>query len=154
MEPLEIRLTKKRGAPKICLADHGVRASWLQERVPLDPEVLRAEPDLTPLAGHLAESIVGAALSTIHGLDLAWLPERGGAPEVDFVLSVGAVRIPLEVKYQRRIDALRDTEGLRTFIEKAINRAPFGVLVTQTDEEWTGDPRIVALPLSSLMLLR
>ena len=27
VEPLEIRLTKKRGAPKICLADHGVRAS-------------------------------------------------------------------------------------------------------------------------------
>jgi hypothetical protein len=60
----------------------------------------------------------------------------------------------MEVKYQRKIDPLRDTEGLRTFIEKAINNAPFGVLVTQTDSEPLGDPRLVALPLSSLMLLR
>jgi predicted AAA+ superfamily ATPase len=67
---------------------------------------------------------------------------------------VGDVRIPLEVKYQRRIDPLRDTEGLRTFIEKTVNRAPFGLLVTQTDDVSIDDPRIVALPLSSFLLLR
>lgn len=44
------------------------------------------------------------------------------------MLSVGTAKIPLEVKYQRRIDPPRDTEGLRTFI--------------------------VSLPLSSLLLLR
>lgn len=154
VEPLEIRLEKKHGAPKLCLADHGLRASWLQEPIPLDPEGLRAAPDLTALAGHLAESVVGATLSTVHGLDLNWRPERGGEPEIDFVLTVGTTRIPLEVKYQRRIEPLRDTEGLRTFIEKAINRAPFGILVTQVDDDSVRDPRIVSLPLSSLMLLR
>jgi predicted AAA+ superfamily ATPase len=154
IEPLEIRIKKKRGAPKICLADHGLRASWLEESIPLDPGTLRDRPELTTLAGHLAESVVGAALSTIPGLDLAWLPERGGEPEVDFVLTVGTMRIPLEVKYQRRIEPMRDTEGLRTFIEKTINRAPFGVLVTQVDDDSDHDPRIVSLPLSSLMLLR
>lgn len=63
-------------------------------------------------------------------------------------------RIPLEVKYQRRIDELRDTEGLRTFLEKAVNKAPFGILVTQVDGAVVRDPRIACVPLSSLMLLR
>jgi predicted AAA+ superfamily ATPase len=154
INPLEIRLKKKRGNAKICLADHGLRASWLEEIVPLTPQGLDADPHLTPLAGHLAESVVVATLSTIPSLDLAYVPERGGEPEIDFVLTVGTRRIPLEVKYQRRIDPLRDTEGLRTFIEKSANNAPFGVLVTQHDGVTIDDPRIVALPLSTLMLLR
>jgi len=60
----------------------------------------------------------------------------------------------LEVKYQRRIDPLADTEGLRTFIEKKVNHAPFGLLITQEDSGAVDDPRIVTLPLSTLMLLR
>src|SRR5262249_11551229 len=54
--PLEIRLRRSRGAPKICLADHGLRASWLQESVPLYPPDLERLPHLADLAGHLAES--------------------------------------------------------------------------------------------------
>lgn len=154
VEPLEIRLKKKLGAPKLCLVDHGLRASWLEEIVPLDPEALRREPHLAAVAGHIAESVVGATLSTIHGLDLAWLPERRGEPEVDFVLTIGTRRVPLEVKYQRTLDPLRDTEGLRAFLEKTANNAPFGLLITQTDEATSDDPRIVTIPLSTLMLLR
>jgi predicted AAA+ superfamily ATPase len=51
--PLEIRLKKGRGNPKICLADHALRASWLQEPVPLDPPALekhrrsRSRPDIS-----------------------------------------------------------------------------------------------------------
>ena len=152
--PLEIRLKKRRGNPKLCLVDHGLRASWLQEYVPLTPERLRAQPELTTLAGHLAESVVGATLATINGLDIAHFPERGSEPEVDFVLSIGAKRIPMEVKYQARIDPLRDTEGLRAFLERSVNNAPFGILISQSDEAQVSDPRIVALPLSTLMLLR
>lgn len=154
IQPMEIRLKKRRAAAKICLADHGLRASWLQEQVPLAPAALTEAPELTPLAGHLAESVVGTTLSTVQHLDLGWSPERSGEPEIDFVLTVGTRRIPLEVKYQRRIDELRDTEGLRTFIEKSANRASFGILVTQSDGATVRDPRIVCLPLSSLMLLR
>lgn len=154
VNPLEIRLKRKRGNLKICLADHGLRAAWLQEIVPLDAAGLDANPHLADLAGHIAESVAGAVLSTINSLDLAWLPERGGDPEIDFVLTVGTRRIPLEVKYQRRIDPLRDTEGLRTFIEKAVNNAPFGLLVTRDGQHSVDDPRIVTLPLSTLMLLR
>jgi predicted AAA+ superfamily ATPase len=154
IQPLEIRLKRKRGNPKICLADHGLRASWLQEVIPLSPSGLAENPHLTDLAGHIAESIVGATLSTISSLDLAHLPERNDEPEVDFVLTVGTKRIPLEVKYRRHIDPLRDTEGLRTFIEKTANNASFGIVISQTDEPPVDDPRIVTLPLSTLMLLR
>lgn len=153
VEPLEIRLKKRRAAPKICLADHGLRASRLQENVPLDPQQLAALPELGPIAGHIAESVVGTTLATISQLDLAWLPLRSGEPEIDFVLSVGTQRIPLEVKYQRRLDET-DTEGLRTFLEKTANRAPFAILVTQTDDQRVRDPRIACVPVSSLMLLR
>ncbi|MBI2947993.1 MAG: ATP-binding protein [Verrucomicrobia bacterium] len=152
--PLEIRLKRKRGSPKLCLVDHGLRASWLQEQIPLDPRRLREEPELTVVAGHLAESVTGAVLSTITGLDIAHFPERHGEPEVDFVLTIGIKRIPVEVKYQAKIDPLRDTEGLRAFIERAVNNAPFGILITQDDSPGLVDPRLVTLPLSSLMLLR
>jgi predicted AAA+ superfamily ATPase len=154
IDPLEIRLKKKKGASKICLADHGLRASWLQESVPLAPEELKTQDHLTTLAGHIAESVTGAALCTISGLDIAHFPERNNEPEVDFVLTAGVKRIPIEVKYQRRIDPFSDTEGLRSFIEKTLNNAPFGILITQTDDVVIDDPRIVAMPLSSLMLLR
>jgi predicted AAA+ superfamily ATPase len=154
IDPLEIRLKKSRGSAKICLSDHGLRASWLQEVVPIDPRALLAEPHLHILAGRIAESVAGASLSTISHLDLSHLPARSDQPEIDFVLTLGTKRIPLEIKYQKRIDPLRDTEGLRTFLEKSVNNAPFGILVTLTDTEEVVDPRIVTLPLSTLMLLR
>lgn len=154
IEPLELRLKKKRGNAKICLSDHGLRASWLQEMIPIDPEALSREPHLHVLAGRIAESVTGASLATISHLDLAPLPARGDQPEVDFVLTIGTKRIPLEVKYHKRLDPLRDTENLRTFIERSIYNAPFGLLVCQTDTDAIVDPRIVTLPLSTLMLLR
>lgn len=154
IQPLEIRLKKRRAGPKLCLADHALRASWLQEIVPVDPEGLGKVPHLSTLAGRVAESVVGATLSSIAGLDLSYQPARGGEPEIDFVLTVGTRRIPLEVKYQRKLDRLTDTEGLRTFLEKSVNHAAFGLIVCQVDTAEIVDPRIVALPLSSLMLLR
>ncbi len=142
------------GRPAFVLLDHGLRASWLQERIPLDIAGLREHPELTGVAGHLAESVTGALLFTIEGLDVAHFPERPDEPEVDFVLTIGVKRIPIEVKYQARVDPMRDTEGLRSFIERAVNNAPFGLLIVRDDSPRILDPRIVALPLSSLMLLR
>lgn len=153
IEPLEIRLKRKKGAAKICLSDHSLRASWLQEVVPLTPNELRNQPDIAPLSGHIAESILGFFLGGLPNLQIAWFPERPTEPEVDFVLTVGEYRIPVEVKYRQRIDPFRDTEGLRAFLEKRANRAPFGLLVSLTDEVEIDDPRIVAISLSSLLLL-
>ena len=90
---------------------------------------------------------------SIPGLDVAHQPEQGRNQEVDFVLNVGDRRIPIEVKYQRRIDPFRDTLGIRSFIERSGNRAPFGLLITQTDTPPMDDPRIVTMPLSTFMLL-
>jgi predicted AAA+ superfamily ATPase len=154
IEPLELRLKRRKGAPKICLCDHSLRASWLQETVPLTLEGLRDTPQLADMAGHLAESVVGYFLAAIPGLDIAWFPERGIEPEVDFVITIGEHRIPLEVKYRQRIDEQRDTRGLRAFLEKTVYNAPFGILVTLTDDTSISDPRIIAMPVSSLLLMR
>ena len=152
--PLEIRLKRKRGPFKLCLVDHGLRVSWLQERIPLAPTELARRPELTVLAGHLAESVFGATVSAIYGLEVAHFPGRRTEPEVDFVLTLGYKRIPVEIKYQKRIDPFRDTLGLRSFLEKTANNAPFGLLITQDDAGVVNDPRIVSLPLSTFMLLR
>lgn len=153
IEPLELRLKKKRGSAKLCLCDHALRASWLREVVPLTPEGLLAQPHMHDLAGHVAESSVGYFLRSIIGLGLHHFPERGAEPEVDFVLTVGDQRIPVEVKYRRRIDH-KDTHGLRAFMEKAHYNAPFSLMITLLDEAATDDPRIISIPLSSLLLLR
>jgi predicted AAA+ superfamily ATPase len=154
VRPLELRLKRPKGNLKICILDHALRASWLEEVVPIDPARLASSPHLTDLAGHLAESVVGAFLAGIPHLDLAHFPERPTEPEVDFVLTIGDTRIPLEVKYRRRIDPHRDTLGLRSFLEKAHYNAPFGVLITMEDQVPVPDPRIIAISLPSLLLMR
>ena len=106
------------------------------------------------MAGHLAESIVGYFLADLPNLDVAHFPERGIEPEVDFVITVGETRIPIEVKYRQRIDPVRDTLGLRAFIDKTVYKASFGVLVTMHDDVEIPDPRIVAISLPSLLLMR
>jgi len=152
--PLELRLKRRKGNYKICLCDHGLRASWLQEKIPLTIDALREHPELADLAGHIAESIVGYWLAGLPHLDVAHFPERNIEPEVDFVLTVGEKRIPVEVKYRQRVDFHTDTVGLRSFIEKSVYNAPFGILVTMHDGIASPDPRIITISLPSLLLMR
>lgn len=152
--PLELRLKRQAAPGKICLCDPALRAAWLQEVLPLDPDRLAAEPHLTELAGRLAESVIGYFFASIPLLDVAYFPSRGIEPEVDFVLTVGTRRIPVEVKYRRRIDPFKDTRGLRAFLEKTVYNAPLGLLVTLEDDVTVPDPRIVPISLSSLLWLR
>jgi predicted AAA+ superfamily ATPase len=153
IKPLELRLKRKRGASKICLCDHALRAAWLQEQIPLTSKELMQKPELADLAGHLAESITGYFFASVPHLDVAHFPERAAEREVDFVITVGDQRIPVEVKYRGRITP-EDIRGLQSFIEKPVYRAPFGLLITRDDERATDDPRIVSLPLSSLLFMR
>lgn len=44
--PLDIRMKKNRGGPKLCLADHALHACRLQEQVPLAPDALAKRPEL------------------------------------------------------------------------------------------------------------
>jgi predicted AAA+ superfamily ATPase len=153
IEPLELRLKRRKGASKLILSDHALRAAWLQEVVPLEPVALQAAPHLADIAGRLAESVTGQLFKSHNHLAVAYFPERNSEPEVDFVLTIGEQRIPVEVKYRRRID-YADTRGLRAFMEKSVYNAPFGVMVTLLDEPASTDPRIVSVPLSSLLLMR
>jgi len=153
IEPLELRLKRTRGAAKLCLCDHALRASWLQEIVPLHAEGLERQSHLRDLAGHIAESTTGYFLKSITNLKVAHFPERAAEREVDFVLTIGEQRIPLEVKYRAHV-TWEDTRGLRDFIEKSVYNAPFGLIVTMNDDAVTDDPRVVSLPLSTLLLLR
>ncbi|KPK75367.1 MAG: hypothetical protein AMJ79_11400 [Phycisphaerae bacterium SM23_30] len=153
IEPLELRLKRARGPAKLCLCDHSLRAAWLQEVIPLDEKGLKKSPHLRDLSGHIAESTAGYFFKSLIQLDIAHFPERSAEPEVDFVLTIGEQRIPVEIKYRTHI-TWQDTRGLRSFIEKSVYNAPFGILVTQSDEMATDDPRIVSIPLASLLLMR
>ena len=154
IEPLEIRLKKRRGTPKIVLSDHSLRAAYLQEVVPLESRRLAESPELSDVAGHIAESLLGYFVSTVPGVQVAYFPERTTEPEVDFIITIGDKRIPVEVKYRRRVDDFRDTVGLRSFLGKTVYNAPFGLLITETDDVDVTDPRIVTLSLPSFLLLR
>jgi len=153
--PLEMRLKKQRAPGKLCLCDHGVRAAWLQEDIPLAPERLDRAEGLAELAGHLVESIVGYYTLSLTGLDVAYLPVRTGQAEVDLVLSIGTQRIPIEIKYRRRVDAPRDVAGLTAFLGQQANNAPFGLVITRSDTRVPPlDPRIVPIALRDLLLVR
>ncbi|MEI6147943.1 MAG: AAA family ATPase [bacterium] len=152
--PLEIRLKRQTAPAKICLCDHALRAAWLQEQIPLDPDGLAKEPHLSDLAGRIAESVLGYFLASIPNLDVAHFPARASEPEVDFIITIGTKRIPVEVKYRKRIDPHEDTRGLRAFLEKSVYNAPLGLLVTLEDGVTVPDPRIVPISLSSFLWMR
>jgi predicted AAA+ superfamily ATPase len=155
IEPLEIRQKKMSASPaKVCLCDHALRASWLGEVIPLDSEGLAANPHLTELAGGLAESALGYFLASFPFLKVNYYPARGIEPEVDFVITIGTRRIPIEVKHRKKVDYHEDTRGLRAFLEKTVYNAPFGILVTLEDDVTIYDPRIVQIALSSLLWMR
>ncbi len=58
------------------------------------------------------------------------------------------------VWYRRRIDPRRDVLGLRSFLDRSHYHAPFGILVTMTDDVDVADPDIVTVSLPSLLLMR
>jgi predicted AAA+ superfamily ATPase len=154
IEPLELALKRKRGPPKLCLSDHAVRAAWLAERVPLDPNTLSSDPAVGAVAGRIAESIVGYYFSSL-GVQTQHRVMHKDKPEIDFILTVGDRRIPVEVKYQANIDPIRDVAALGSFIDAPVNRAPFGLLVTRN--EYTGDlirNDVYPISLRSLLMLR
>lgn len=154
IRPLELRLKRAKKNPKLCVVDHGLRASWLEEVIPLYQSDLMKSPHLTDIAGHLAESVVGAFLAGIPHLDVSYFPERPTEPEIDFILTIGEKRVPMEIKYRKRVDPLRDTIGIRSFLDKSHYNAPFGILVTLAEDITVPDPRIVCVSLPSLLLLR
>jgi len=157
IDPLEIRLKRARGNAKICLADHALRASYLEDVVPLTPDADQHET-LATQAGYLAESITGALFKSISGLDVNHRPAFKKAasqePEIDFVLRIGTQTIPVEVKYRNQIKS-EHYQALRQYVANQTERAPFGILITKTDDvTLPPDVPLVALPLASLLMMR
>ena len=72
---------------------------------------------------------------------------------LDFVLEVGDQQIPVWVNYRRSIDPVHATRGIRAFVEEPTKHAPFGLLITRADRPAIDDSRIVAVPLSTFILL-
>jgi len=154
--PLEA-LSKRQAHPsKLCLSDHIVREALLQEMTPISPSgLLEVDETVATTAGFLIESSIGYYLKSIPGLGVSWLPphNHNKEPEIDFVLTIGLRRIPVEVKYRRRQSRSADMAGLKWFCGEAKYNAPFGLLITQ---ELSGslDETIVALPAYALLSLR
>ena len=96
------------------------------------------------------ESVLGYFLKGIHGLEVSWFPKRGAEPEVDFVLTVGLKRIPIEVKYTRGIATGRQLAGLERFCREEKYNAPFGLLITQRESGPIGD-NVLAVPAAALL---
>ena len=153
VQPLEIRLKRQRSGPKICLSDHAIRAAWLQEIVPLTQDGLRGTQTLSTIAGHVVESIVGYTLSSLPCIQVAHVPPGGSEPEIDFVITIGDMRIPVEVKYQSRIDPVRDVAGMMKFLDQKANNAAFGLFITQEECDF-GELPIIAVPLKHLLMVK
>jgi len=152
--PLEMLLKKNSGEEKFCVCDHFVRDGFLQETVPLDPAVLESKSQaLATEAGHIMESVVGYFLHGVPNLDVAWWPERCNEPEVDFVLSIGTQRLPIEVKYRRGMPSKNCCLGIEAFCGEAHYSAPFGLLLTQDYTGTIGD-HTIAMPASTFLLVR
>jgi len=152
VEPLQLRLKRQTMPDKICLLDHMVRAGWLQETIPLDPSALRRGGHLSDLAGHIVESLIGYYLMGIPGLELAHFPAKKKEPEVDFVITIGEHRIPVEVKYRRQPTRPEDLAGLNHFIEKKAYGSKFGLLICQ--EPGPEKEGIIQIPAWYFLLVR
>ena len=96
--------------------------------------------------------MVGSLFSSIGGLDISHLPGKGSEPEVDFVITIGDHRIPIEVKCRNTIKN-EHYKGLQYFMEKPVNRAPFGLLISKNETE-SIDERVIIIPLKHLLILR
>lgn len=153
LKPLEANRAKRNDCPTICLCDHFLRFALLREEIPLSPNTLAScDEAVCTQAGHLIEGIIGNYFAGAHGVNAFWLPERPKKPEVDVVLSIGMRRIPIEVKYRKKVVKHDQLEGIRTFCKTPHLGADFGLVVTR---EASGEIEkgIIAIPAKAVLLL-
>ena len=152
--PFEGLGKKQSNPPNICVCDHFVRNGILQETLPIDPDALKdCTEAVAGRVGHLIESVIGYYLNGIPGVELSWFPARTDEPEVDYVVTIGTNRIPVEIKYRRNDPTIADCAGIEAFCKRAAYSATFGLVITQGAEGKVGDYTI-AIPASTLLMLR
>jgi predicted AAA+ superfamily ATPase len=153
IEPLQLRLKRQTAPCKICICDHSVRSAWLQEKVCFVSDASDAPAGVDQdIAGHVLESVLGYYLSTFEGISLRHFPQRPSEPEVDYIVPVGSMRIPIEVKYRTNAVTPANLAGLQAFTRKNAYNAPFGILVTR-DEAGDQGNNIIAIPARNFLLL-
>ena len=76
---------------------------------------------------------------------------QNGEPEVDYVITLGETRIPIEVKYRAHALTESNLYGLRSFVAKKDNHAPFGIMITRTEPAVFDT--VVAIPARRFLLL-
>lgn len=153
--PMEARAARAGAALKFVLCDHAVRAASLQEVVPLTgTELDSADGPTRTMAGRIADSVVGQFFAETPGVQLTHLPPKTAVPEIDYILTVGDQRIPVEVKYRSGAAVGNDSAALSWFTGNPINKAPFGLLITRDEGVVSTDPAIIPVSLRSLLLIR
>ena len=117
---------------------HSLAYTWLM------PHLARFSEPILRLVDWYQEAVLGATLNNVA---------HRGEPTYLFFDEIQNLK-----NWAPQLKSLVDHATTQVLItgssEKSVNNAPFGLLVTQTDTDAVLDPRIVALPLSSLMLLR
>jgi uncharacterized protein len=152
--PMEALLRRQSNPRKLCLCDHFVREGWLQERVPISPWELRdVQEAVSTVAGRVIESCIGYYLKGVPGVEVSWFPERSDEPELDFVLTIGLRRIPIEVKYCRRQIEEKILKGIRSFCSQVKYNAEFGLVITQDQSGKLGDS-VIAIPAYAFLAVK
>ncbi|MGD0654385.1 MAG: AAA family ATPase [Thermoguttaceae bacterium] len=151
VSPMEISLRSQKYGYKFCLCDHFLRESFLQTPIPLEPAVLHGLPEtVSTEAGHVLEGIIGYQLKSTPSLEIAWFPTRRDEPEVDFVLTSGLKRLPIEVKYRHGKPKNGDLAGIRSFCSKEKYNAEFGLVITQEYAGPIGND-VITIPASTFL---
>ena len=130
-------------APKLYWRDAGL-AAYLAglHRI----TALRASPLLGPLLENLVLSGLLAWREVSHPKPEILFWRTAGGAEVDFVVEAGSGLLPLEIKAARRV-RLGDLRHLEIFLSDYCRRAPFAVVLHDTDTPHLITRSIVGLPV-------
>lgn len=152
VRPVEMRNRKNNQTSTIALCDHFVREAFLGDSVPIEPTRLRGRSaPVSTQAGNLMESTVAFHVGAAGSFHLNYVPECRGEPEIDVLVSYGARRLPIEVKYQRVVKKA-DWGPIDQFCSVEANQSDFGLLVTQSRSGWCSDYAF-AVPAGALFLV-
>lgn len=134
-------------SPKGYLADSGLLHSLLGLE---EPDALEVHPSLGPSwEGWVLQEIITQASLMDASPSLFFYRTQAGA-EVDLVIKTHGRLIPVEIKHTSRI-APYDLRGLRSFLAAFASRAPFGIVLSRTEQPMRLTPRIVSLPFSRVI---
>ena len=104
----------------------------------------------SPLAGALLENLVLSAFlawrETVHPRPEIYYWRTAGGAEVDFVIEHESRLLPVEVKTAKRIST-HDLRHLESFLTDYAGRAPWGVVLHDTDQAHVITRNIVGLPV-------